>query len=74
MTNFKVDNWKWPDDLFIPENLDFISAKDFISSARSNPDVLLDQSTLTRIETKENTKNVILTFNVGSDKIEVTIP
>lgn len=50
-----------------------LSTEDFISSARSNPDVLLDQSTLTRIETKENTKNVILTFNVGSDKIEVRV-
>ena len=44
---------------------------DFIQSAKSNPDVYLDQSTLTGIRTDEKSTQVGLTFSVGSDKIQV---
>ena len=47
--------------------------EDFVNSAKQNPDVFLDHSTLLNIEQEDesNTGNVTLTFNVGKDHLEV---
>ena len=46
---------------------------DFVNSAKQNPDVFLDHSTLLNIEQEDKSThgNVTLTFNVGKDNLEV---
>ena len=52
-----------------------LETEDFVNSAKQNPDVFLDHSTLLNIEQEENSTddnaNVTLTFNVGKDHLEV---
>ena len=54
--------------------ISFTETEDFVNSARQNPDVFLDHSTLLDIEqdtAMTNHGNVRLTFSVGKDQIEV---
>merc|ERR1712110_819616 len=52
-----------------------LDTEDFVNSAKQNPDVFLDHSTLLNIEQEDesNTGNVTLTFNVGKDHLEVRV-
>ena len=54
--------------------ISFTETEDFVNSAKQNPDVFLDHSTLLDIEqdtAMTNQGNVRLTFSVGKDQIEV---
>lgn len=52
-----------------------LTTEDFIQSARTNKEVLLDQSTLVKIEPthRGDSDHVALTFSVGKDKLMVRI-
>ena len=48
-----------------------LETEDFISSARSNPDVTIDHSTLVKIETDVASGCADLTFSVGKENLMV---
>lgn len=52
-----------------------LETDDFVNSAKQNPDVFLDHSTLLNIEQEDKSThgNVTLTFNVGKDNLEVRV-
>jgi hypothetical protein len=50
-----------------------LETEDFISSARSNPDVTIDDSTLVKIETDVAPGCAALTFSVGKENLMVTL-
>ena len=52
--------------------MESLSTEDFIRSAKSSPEVKIDQSTVTGIEPSNDIRGtVIITFSVGKDKVQV---
>ena len=57
----------------LTKKVEELETEDFISSARSNPDVTIDHSTLVKIETDVAPGCVALTFSVGKENLMVTL-
>ena len=53
------------------KRVESLSTEDFIRSAKSSPEVKIDQSTVTAIEPCNDRGTVIITFSVGKDKVQV---
>jgi len=55
------------------KRVESLSTEDFIRSAKSSPEVKIDQSTVTAIEPCNDRGTVIITFSVGKDKVQVAV-
>ena len=51
--------------------MESLSTEDFIRSAKSSPEVKIDQSTVTAIEPCNERGTVMITFSVGKDNVKV---
>ena len=53
------------------KRVESLSTEDFIRSAKSSPEVKIDQSTVTAIEPCNERGTVMITFSVGKDNVKV---
>ena len=53
------------------KRVESLSTEDFIRSAKSSPEVKIDQSTVTAIEPRNERGTVMITFSVGKDNVKV---
>jgi len=55
------------------KRVESLSTEDFIRSAKSSPEVKIDQSTVTAIEPCNERGTVMITFSVGKDNVKVAV-
>jgi len=55
------------------KRVESLSTEDFIRSAKSSPEVKIDQSTVTAIEPCKERGTVMITFSVGKDNVKVAV-
>lgn len=55
------------------KRVESLSTEDFIRSAKSSPEVKIDQSTVTAIEPRNERGTVMITFSVGKDNVKVAV-
>ena len=55
------------------KRVESLSTEDFIRSAKSSPEVKIDQSTVTVIESCNERGTVMITFSVGKDNVKVGV-
>ena len=54
------------------KRVESLSTEDFIRSAKSSPEVKIDQSTVTAIEPCNERGTVMITFSVGKENVKVS--